>query len=266
MYKMVAVDLDDTLLDNDYQISRQNREAIEKLLRQNIIVTIISGRSYASIKRYVNLLNLKHLCGSLNGASIIMPENDEIVHQISIHQDICHELLKEIEPSGVHINYYHNNKVLCSKRTEQADAYMNLTNIQIDYVPSLKEYSCEFGAAKILLIDENEKLEPVRQNLSLKFIEKLNFSYSKPIFLEIFNKDVSKGRALQYIAEYYQIKQEEIIAIGDGETDASMIEYAGMGIAMENGSQAAKESADYITASNQQNGVAKALEKFILNK
>ncbi|SHJ36857.1 hypothetical protein SAMN02745975_01933 [Geosporobacter subterraneus DSM 17957] len=266
MYKMVAIDLDDTLLDNDNQISRQNKEVIERLLDKGMIVTIISGRSYASIKRYVDLLRLKHLCGSLNGASIILPENDEIVYRRAIHHDICRELIIEIEPLGVHINYYHDSKVLSSKQTKQAEAYMQLTNIEIDYVSSLKEYSREYAATKILLIDDNEKLEPIRQKISPKFIENVNISYSKPIFLEIFNKDVSKGKALQYIAEYYGIQREEIIAIGDGETDISMIEYAGIGIAMGNSSQRVKEKANYIAETNQQNGVAKILEKLILNR
>jgi len=263
MYKMVAVDLDDTLLNDEFQVTDVNRETIRKVLELGIKVCIVSGRSYGSFKKYIKDLGINHLCGSLNGANVTDPRTDKRVFGLAIDSDICYEILKVIEPLGIHVNYYHDQKVVCSEKTQHAIEYMKLTGTEIEFVGALKEYHKKAQAGKLLLIDTREKLDTVRQSLSTRYRDRVNFCYSKPNFLEAFNIHTSKGQAVKFISEHYGIKPEEIIAIGDGENDIAMLEFAGLGITLANSSDKVKSKADYITTSNNESGVAFALKKFI---
>lgn len=262
---MVAIDLDDTLLNDNFQITNENREAIKQVMDLGVFVCIVSGRSYSSIKKYIKNLNIVHLCGSLNGAMVTHPGNEECVFSQTIDQAVSNELVKEIELLGIHVNYYHDQKVVCKEKNEKALAYMEMTNIEIDDVGSLEVYSQNNLAGKLLLIDKKEKLDPLKIRFSERYKDQLNITYSKPDFLEIYNKKASKGEAVKAICQYYGFKPEETVAIGDGENDISMIEFAGLGVSMGNSSENVKSRADYVTLSNNENGVAHVLKKFILN-
>lgn len=264
MYKLIALDLDDTILNDKLRISIENKTTIEKVLQLGIKVCIVSGRSYGSIKKYIQELGIMNLCGSLNGANITDPSTEKNVFNLSIDQDILHEIIREIEPEGIHINYYHGQKVVCREETEQAIEYMKLTDVKIEYVGLLKEYTKNSQAGKILMIDDTKRLDPIRERLHKKYSDRVNVTYSKPNFLEIYNVKASKGEAVKYISQYYGYRREDIIAIGDGENDISMLEYAGVGVAMGNSSKKVKERSDYVTYSNNKNGVAHALRRIIL--
>ena len=128
-----------------------------------------------------------------------------------------------------------------------------------------KEALVKKGVTKILWYDEAEKIKIFQETLQKESFNEVTFCTSKPEFLEFFNSGVSKAAAMEFLGKLYGINREEMIAIGDGDNDLAMIEYAGLGISMENGSEKVKKAAGYITASNDQNGVALAIEKFILN-
>jgi Cof subfamily protein (haloacid dehalogenase superfamily) len=265
MYKMVAIDLDDTLLSDNHEISTENSKAISKALEKGVAVCLVSGRSYSSTKRYIELLNLRHLTGSLNGACIIEPCNDKLMHSYSIERSLGFELVKKIEAYGVHMNFYHGHSVACREENRFSLEYQRLTSTEIKYVGMLSDYAKTVEAGKLLLTDEIEKLEKIRLELLDSYSMHLNITYSKPDFLEIYSKDTSKGQAVRKIAEYYGLSTAEVVAIGDGENDVSMLECAGIGVAMGNASLNVREKADFVTFSNNENGVAHALQKFVLS-
>lgn len=265
MYKMVAIDLDDTLLTDDHEISMENSSAITKALEKGIAVCLISGRSYGSIKRYVDYLKLQYLTGSLNGAYIIEPCNDKLFYSCCLDKNLGCEIIKKAEEHGSHINFYHGNKVVCKEKNRFYDAYKRAIGVEIECVGVLSDYAASVEAGKLLLIDEIEKLEDIRLKLLNCYGEKINITYSKPDFLEIYHKETSKGQAVKKIANYYGFNMDEIVAIGDGENDISMIRCVGVGVAMGNASLKVKESADFVTYSNNENGVAHALHKIMLS-
>ena len=119
---------------------------------------------------------------------------------------------------------------------------------------------------KIMMIDEPEILGPAMEKLPKEVFEKYTVVRSTPYFLEFLNKEVNKGVGVEMLAKHLGVKQEEIITFGDAGNDLHMIEYAGLGVAMANAFDEVKEAANYITDSNEYDGVAKAIEKFILNK
>jgi Cof subfamily protein (haloacid dehalogenase superfamily) len=264
MYKLIAMDLDDTLLNDSGIVSERNKDAIRRAEAAGTKIIITSGRSYASTKQFIHELGLADLTISLNGAYIQDPTDDKLVADFSIEKEITGELLKAIEPYGIHVNFYNGEKVYCQEPTEHALYYSQLNRIEINYVDSLWELSKTKPAGKLLLINNEGKLEGIRDLLREKFGDHLNLLFSKPFFLEIFDRSTSKGAALRKVAEMYGIKPEEIISVGDGENDLSMIKMAGIGAAVSNAKEAVKQAADYITLSNNESGVAHLIEKFIL--
>lgn len=266
MYKLVAIDLDDTLLNNEGIISEKNKEAIQRAENAGVKVVIVSGRSYASTKQLIKELALPNLTVSLNGAYIQDPADDRLVASFPIDQSITQELIEDIEPFDVHINYYHGEKVFCQRQSEQALFYSQMNNIQIDYIDSLAELSKTVQAGKLLMSDDREKLKQIRDLLQEKYGDQLNIVFSKPFFLEATDKNASKGTALLKVAEMYGITPQEIIAIGDSENDISMIRNAGLGITVANAKENIKKEADFVTLSNNESGVAYAINKFIFNE
>lgn len=265
MIRMVAVDLDDTLLNDEYEISVKTQEAISRTLEKGVKICLVSGRSYSSTKKYIEQLGFRHLSGSLNGACIYDPGTDELIHSLHIDRNVCCSILKVVEACGIHTNYYHGSKVVCSGENQYAWDYMKYTGISMEYVGVLSEYAAAFEAGKLLLMGKREKLEKVRQRLLKDYRQYVDFAFSKPDYLEIYNKAASKGHAVKIIADHYGIPMVEVMAIGDGENDIPMLRSAGLGIAMGNAAAQVKAEADYVTLSNNEHGVAHALWKYVLN-
>ena len=120
----------------------------------------------------------------------------------------------------------------------------------------------DIGITKILWYDEMDRIKQILKELSCNMFSEVSYCTSKPVFLEFFSSRVSKSAAMEKIGELYGIKQEEMIAIGDGLNDLSMIQYAGIGVAMENAEEEVKRNSQYVTTSNDEDGVRKAIEKF----
>jgi Cof subfamily protein (haloacid dehalogenase superfamily) len=234
MYKMVAIDLDDTLLTDNHEISREDASAISKSLVRGVAVCLVSGRSYSSIKKYVEYLRLRHLAGSLNGAHIIETCSERVLSSCCLDIKLGCEITRIAEEQGIHINFYHGNKIVCKERNQFSDAYARLTGTELEYVGELSRYAASVEAGKLLFLGETEKLEGIRQKLLSSYGGQINATYSKPGFLEIYRRDISKGEAVKKIANYYGFSSGEIVAIGDGENDISMLRCAGVGVAMGN--------------------------------
>ena len=267
MYKLIAIDIDDTLLNDEGMISQKNKDAIRRAENAGVKVIAASGRSYASSKRYIEELGLKNLMVCLNGAYIQDPEKDRLVAEFSVEKTIAQEILKDVAPFHVHINLSCGGNVYCQgPPSEQSELYSRMNGIQMDYVDSLLELSRTKQAGKLLLCDDPEKLKPIKDLLVNKYGEILNIAFSKPILLELTDKKASKGASLLRVAEIYRISPKEIIAMGDGENDLGMIQSVGMGIAVANAKEKIKEAADFVTLSNNESGVAYAINKFIFHE
>lgn len=265
MYKLIAIDVDDTLLNEEGFISEKNKAAIQRAEDAGVKIVIASGRSYASTKQYIKELALPNLTVSLNGAYVQDPADDRLLADFSIEKRITQEIMKDIEPFKVHTNFYCGEKVFCQGPSEQALFYSQMNRIEMDYVESLVELSKTEQAGKLLMSDDHEKLKPIKDLLQKKYGDILNIVFSKPFFLEVTDKNASKGAALLKVAEMYGIIPQDVIAIGDSENDISMIRNAGLGIAMGNAKEKIKKQADFVTLSNNESGVAYAINKFIFN-
>ena len=277
-YKMLVTDMDYTLLNKEKKVSERNREAAIKAIEKGVHMVVATGRIYTSARVYAKLLGLSTPIIASNGAIIREaafnnPEDTErTIFKDTLHKETVSEMIRLSRKYGLFCHFFTEDTIYSEK----------LVNVSLRYT-EWNKYLGEEDQVKIKIVDdaegilEQDKVEILKavvvdsdsekiQRLRDSIIETgiVSVSQSMKDNLEVMNKGVTKGNAVKRLAQMYGIHREEIIAIGDNENDMSMIEYAGMGIAMGNAEESLKNVADYITGDYQEDGVAEAIERFIL--
>lgn len=263
IYKMIAVDLDDTLLDNDLSISPINKQAIAEAAKRGVKVVISTGRMFVSTLPYAKELNLNLPVITYQGALIKDIVSDKVMLSRPVPIDIAKEIINESRKFGVHIQVYLGDDYYFDSHNGYSKLYYDLSGIEGKAVDCLETFLTQ-EPIKILIMDSPEKIADLTEHFTRLFGDKVEITISKSSYLEFTNITASKGTAVAFLAETYNIKKEEIIAIGDGYNDISMIQYAGLGVAMGNAPQAVKEIADFVTLPHYENGVAHCISKFVL--
>ncbi len=261
-YQLLALDLDDTLLSEDLTISHKNIEAIRAMEAIGIKIILVSGRPFESMVKYIDVLDIHNeedYIVSFNGALVNKISGEEVFNGI-IEGDILHKLIDMGRERNISVQLY-NDKLTVEKYTDRTKEYEYLTGMKSHMVEDLKEIP---RSIKVLFNHSaGPDLEQFRLDLLEAFGDVFNIFYSKPNYIEVLNKKSSKGLAVAYMAEKLGIKQEAVVAVGDGFNDASMIEYAGVGIAVANAPDGVKEIADYVTTVDHNNSaINEVYEKF----
>lgn len=269
MYKLVAIDMDGTLLKEDKTISERTKKAIQSAREKGVTVVLATGRPIEGVSRYLEELDMyseKDYVLSYNGALIQKTKSKEAVAKIALKGEDLHYLRKLSNELGVNIHAFSEEKGLITpKNSKYTEVEAEINNIEIHEM-NIDNISDDEVIIKIMMIDEPEILGPAMEKLPKEVYEKYTVVRSTPFFLEFLNKEVNKGVGVEMLAKHLGIKREEVMTFGDAGNDLHMIEYAGLGVAMANAFDEVKEAADYITDSNDNDGVAKAIEKFILEK
>ncbi len=264
MIKLVALDIDGTLLSSRHVISERNKMALHRAASIGVRIALLSGRNIVGMQKYIEELGLKDIVVSLNGAYIVANNKPEAIHDLRIEKETAAEIIKYVESMKIHLNYYHDDVITCGAESEYSREYARITDAPVIGVGSLLEYSESRQPGKLLLIGGRNYLEAAREWLEKNHSHRVNCFFSNSNYLEVIHKNASKGDALKRIAGYYNLSMDQVMAIGDGENDISMIHEAGIGVAMGNASEKVKKEADFITLSNDADGVAYAVEKFVL--
>lgn len=262
-YKLVAIDLDDSLLGSDYKISQENKLAIKKAEEKGVIVTIATGRPLQSCLPYVRELGLDVPFITYNGAMVIEGKTMDILYHETIEPEYGMDILELVEEFSPTVLVFADNKLYVNEINERTDRYTRISSMEANLRSDLQSIALK-GATKILFYNEPEKVRKMEKKIMESLKGKLNYHISKPFFLEVINSNTSKGIALEALAKNIGISSHEVIAIGDSYNDISMIEYAGLGVAVDNAYDEIKSRADYISKSNIDNGVAEVIERFIL--
>ncbi len=270
MYKLIAIDMDGTLLNDQHEVSGKVKETIAEAKKSGVKIVLCSGRPFVGMLPYIEELNLNDEGDYLiayNGAVTKDTHTGEVVSEISLqYEDLVelYELSVELD-TPMHFfdidQLYTPNKKI-SKFTI-LESYLN--DMPLTFCP-VEEFPKNRTIPNISYIDYPEKLSRTIDNIPASITEKYAFTVSAPHFSEFTHREATKGNAVKKLAEHLGIKQEEVMTIGDNGNDMSMIEYAGCGVAMGNAIPELKEAADYITLSNNENGVAHAIQKFVLDK
>ena len=270
MIKLVALDMDGTLLNSRHEISSENRELVKTCIEKGVKFVLISGREIESIKHYSRILDLDTYLTGYNGSLITNNDGNKAVFSNTLNPRLVKAVIEEAYKANMFIIAFLQDSILVSDNSSKW--YKNFLEftianpiVEADLLLYLDENNKWDEINKICLSDDHKKLIDFKEAIEPKLKEEFTLLFSLPFFLEVFNNNVSKGLALEKLAHYYGVNREEILAIGDGENDISMIKFAGLGVAMGNSSQLVRNSADFITLTNDENGVASTLRKFLIN-
>lgn len=269
MYKLVALDMDGTLLREDKTISDRTKKAISDARAMGTTVVLATGRPIEGVRKFLKELDMltdKDYVLSYNGALVQKTSDKKVISKVALTGKDALELYELSKELGVNIHAFSETLGLItpnmSKYTE-VEANINDIEVKVIDMSTIKE---DDVIIKIMMIDEPEILGAAFDKLPKEIFEKYTVVRSTPYFLEFLNKKANKGVGVELLAKHLGIKQDEIITMGDAGNDSHMIEYAGLGVAMGNAFDEIKEIANYITDTNENDGVAKTIEKFILEK
>lgn len=269
MYKLIAFDMDGTLLNNHKVITQEVMEAVRRAKSENIKIVLSSGRSYQGVKQYIEQLGLDVVdyCISFNGALITEIKKEKILHELVLQNEDIHPIVKIGKDIGLPVHFVSEKNIFTPNnpigKYTIHEAY--LTNMPLIYSPNTR-FIEGILPYKALYSGEKEEIDRAINNIPSDYLDNYTFVRSGENYLEMMHKKAGKGNALKYLASLLGIKKEEIVAFGDHENDLSMLQFAGLGIAMENAIDEVKMAAKVVTKSNEENGVAYGLLKWVLNE
>lgn len=263
MYRMIAIDVDDTLFNDDRIVSDATKLALIEAVKKGVIVTLATGRMYASTKQIAEQVTLNVPLITYNGSLIKNLLDETVLYERSVPKEVAEFVFNYAEKHDLHLQAYHNDQLYVKKDNQRIKDYSKLASVPYIVEPNFQRLS-SVDSTKLLIFDEPAYLDQIAEDLAVSIGEQVHITKSKPYFLEILHKDGTKGHAVQFLANHYGCELSEVIAIGDSWNDREMINLAGLGVAMGNAIDELKEIADFITYSNNEDGVRHVLEKFVL--
>lgn len=261
--RLIAVDMDDTLLDSHLQVSLRNCEAIRQAQEQGIAVAIATGRMHSSALPYAQQLNMQVPIITYNGGMLRHPQTQETLYHQVMDEGVFAGVLALFKEQGWYLQAYVNDQLYVKELDKKARFYEEVAGIQALAVGQ-DFYQMKDRPTKMLSMGEPEEIQHIQKMVNERFAEGVFTTTSKDIFLELTHPQVNKGHALAMLASHLGVAREEIMAIGDSNNDYPMLEYAGLGVAMGNASERVKKVAQAVTATNDEDGVAKAIERYVL--
>lgn len=271
MYKIIACDLDETLLNEDKTVSKRNIEAIHKAKELGVKFVLATGRGFNTVDGTLKELGLydqeNEYVISFNGGAITENKGSRLLHFEGISFEQANQLFKSGLNYTVCIHIYTRDTVYVYNYNELEKSYLNgrmkITEILEDNIDFLKGE--EIVKALYMNTDFNY-LKQIENDLK-GITTNLDVSYSSNRYIEFNHKGVNKGQGLLSLAELLDVKREETIAIGDNFNDLSMIKVAGLGVGVHNVVEGMKDDCDFITESDHNHdAIAEVIEKFILNR
>lgn len=268
MYKLITIDIDGTLLNDRRELTEEVRSAIYAAKAKGVKIVLCSGRAIGGVQRYLEELHLndeEDYVITCNGALIQSSNTNKIVlsHTLGFEDlTFLYQLSMELNTS-MHFFDYTKLYTLNENIHKYTVAESYITQIPLRY-RRLEEIPGDILLTKILFVDDPGHLNNVVAAIPMSLQEKYAMVRTEPYFYEFLHPEVSKGNAVKDLAKILGIQRQEIMSIGDNRNDLTMIEYAGCGVAMGNAVPELKQIANYQTLSNNDNGVAHAIRKFVL--
>jgi len=263
LYKLIAIDLDGTLLNDKLEISPDTVKAIQKAVELGAVVTIATGRMFSSAKIFAKQLGIDVPLITYQGAIIKDVHGEKAIYERLITPEIAEKLVEISRERKIHLQVYQDDILYGAKESEKLVSYAEGVKVPYTVEPDLIKLAKK-GFTKALFIEEPEVLDALQIELATLFGEHAHIAKSKERFLEVTHPEANKGAALLYLAGKLGIDQSEIIGIGDNHNDLELIQTAGLGVAMGNSVQELKDNSDYIALTNNEEGVLHVLEKFVL--
>ncbi len=267
--KILVLDIDGTLTNSEKEITQATKQGLQNIMERGHKVILASGRPTPGMRRYEQELELRKYGGyllSFNGGRIVKCDTDEIVYQQILPPEIIPELYDFAKDNGCGLLSYEADCIISAfEPDEYVELESRINGLEVKVVPNFKEY-VNFDVNKCLLTAPVDSAPALEKDLQQKYQDKLSIYRSEPFFIEVMPLNVDKAASLDRMLESMGLSKDDTISCGDGFNDISMIKYAGVGVAMGNAQPLVKEAADYITATNDEDGLVEVIDKFILNE
>jgi len=262
MIKLIATDIDGTILKDDFKFNQEVKDCIAKLTADGVKVVLVTGRMHSATDYVAEELGLETPIVSYQGG--LVKYKNEILYEKNLNPEKAREIINWAKQNNVHLNLYMNDELF----VERDDAI-------------IRRYTGERHSGFIVKSFDDVKLHRINKMLAIDFedenkvtmwkeyleatFDDINVVKSTPYFCEICHPEATKGHAVNFLREYYGLKKEEILTIGDQNNDIDLLKAGGIKVAMGNATDELKAIADYVTDTVQNNGFVKAIEKFVCN-
>jgi len=262
--RLVALDLDGTLVGEDLTIRPRVREAIAAAQQRGVCVTIVTGRMFAATKPYARELGITGPIVCYQGAAIFDAGTGATLREVALHSDVTRDVLDWANEHGVHAQCYAGDTLYVEEINRFSKRYTDLARVEPVLVPSLREAFAGRPTIKIVLVDDpvpsGQHLDALRALLG----ERAYLTRSHVDFVEVIDPHVNKGEALGFVAERYGVALDATLAVGDAWNDVPLLDAAAIGVAMGSGPPELLARADAVVADVAHDGVAEAIEWYVL--
>lgn len=269
MIKLIALDLDGTLLNSQGKITEKTIQTIKKAQNMNKIITLSSGRTKKGLEEYIKILKLNNTNSFIianTGSYIYELNTNQIIHMATIDINIAKNIYENTKTENIQICMYDEETLYYygDKPNEALKKDASILKMNTKYIDIYKKENQTKKFGRINIMGTKENIEKSLKKIDKEFLKNYYTVWNIESSFEILNKKANKANALKFLAKYLKIEKEEIMAIGDNNNDKEMLEYAENSVAMGNSNQKIKKICKYTTKTNDQDGVAHAINKWAL--
>lgn len=264
MVKLLAMDLDHTLLNLDNQIADKTLLLLERCRERGVVLALATGRFFPSAQKYAKLLgnDCKIVC--YNG-SIIKNGDGKTLFSTELSVEVMKKLVRFTKERGLYLQFYQDDKILVERLVEETRIDPDLKNGECLEAVDFDRWTFK-PSPKAMIVEKPENVPDRQKELEAFMDGCVYLAQSQKYLIEIMPEGVNKARSLERLAQSLGIQREEVMVCGDNTNDAEMVQWAGTGVCVANGVDALKQIADYVTEAQRSAGVAEAIQKFILKE
>jgi Cof subfamily protein (haloacid dehalogenase superfamily) len=262
--KLVAFDLDGTLLGEELLLRARVLTAIRKMRELGVEGCIVTGRMYRAALPFVRQLQFTAPVVCYQGAAVVDPQSDEVLQDVPLPNAEALAIEAYAREHGLHVQLYANDRYYCEDANPYVSLYAKISGVEPVIVPSLRQQFESWDATKACIIAEPEVVLQHLPRVQTLCGDRAYVTRSIAYFLEVMNSKVNKGKSLEIVANSLGIGLEDVMAIGDSWNDAPLLQTAGFGVAMGSAPPELRQVADAVVADVENDGVAEALERYVL--
>jgi Cof subfamily protein (haloacid dehalogenase superfamily) len=267
-YKLLILDVDETIITEKIGLSQRLKKDVAEVQKKGILVTLITGRMYRTTLPFAKELHITLPIICYQGALIKNPLSNKLISHEPVPLDLAREVVEIAKQEKAHLNIYlHDSLYMTKPKTPEAKEYLRIEKqnkkSQFHYI-NLKTFTLKESPTKLIIISNIKTINKIERKAKKIFKNQLTTTRGFPKFLDFLKFGVSKGKALKILVSYLGIKKKEIISIGDYLNDIPLFLESGFSVAVKNAPKAVKDKASYVTDSVENDGAAKAIEKFLL--
>ncbi|MBQ4313049.1 MAG: HAD family phosphatase [Clostridia bacterium] len=263
-YKLIAVDMDGTLLDSRKKITEATAQAVKLAGEKGAVFCLSTGRPLMAVTSFLEQLELTTPTITYNGAKIIEPRTGKTLYEQGLEQSAVIEIYELGKRLGATMCAWSKEELWVSEINEHVERYREISGAVPKVIDDVSVLA-KRGVTKFIWCDEPERISQFARTAPRELSEGINCATSSANLLEIYDGRVSKAAAMEFLGAYLGIEREQMIAIGDGYNDLPMLQYAGLGVAMANAAEDIKAQCGYVTVSNDEDGVAQVLYRFVID-